>query len=243
MKLLSPTAVKDLTSEQLARDVIRAEETGEVIKEMNAAHAKAEADFSATLAAHQARWEEEERQHVQEVATRLAEVEGLEARRKQALEPIEFRDAHSRELFEEAQTVLASARAKEEKCGETQEILESRLDEVGEREITLRVNGERLESRKKGTERQEEATQAGSRRLSEEIQEFYTQRTSQEADLAERRKNLDAREASLVLREKRINDDSEALRLKEISLEDQRMTLQREFNRLKPMHKNDVPLR
>ena len=227
MKLLTPNQVRDTKNEHLAREVLRAKETSEQILKINKKMAEAEADFASVLARHRITWAEEEREHDERMRQMQKEVSVLEDRKKQALIPLEIYKVQADTLLKEAQEALQRTKEKELKNEEIAELLQDRLDEVGEKESDVQSLESRLLSKQKGIEDQAEQVKAASQQLVYDQQSFYEIRDKQQKEILERRKEIQIAEITANAKIEKIKRDIEAMRIYDIQLKDERATLDR----------------
>lgn len=231
MKLLTQTQIRDERGIELSRDILRAKETDEQVKRINAKMANAEADFAGTLARHRMKWAGEESEHDERMREMDSEIAALENRKKQALIPLEIYKEQADTLLREAQNALQRANEREEDVQSTLVTLEDRLDEVSDREINANALERSLESRKKGNEVQEEQTKMMAAQLSYDMQTFYEKRDAEEARMVERRKEIQMAEITVDAKIAKVKRDIEAMRVYDIRLKDERKTIDRIYQR------------
>ena len=189
--------------------------------------AEAEADFASVLARHRITWAEEEREHDERMRQMQKEVSVLEDRKKQALIPLEIYKVQADTLLKEAQEALQRTKEKELKNEEIAELLQDRLDEVGEKESDVQSLESRLLSKQKGIEDQAEQVKAASQQLVYDQQSFYEIRDKQQKEILERRKEIQIAEITVNAKIEKIKRDIEAMRIYDIQLKDERATLDR----------------
>ena len=241
MKQLSLATTNDLKAQEQARDLIRAEEIREITKEINIGRANADADFQATLARNRTVWAQEELDHQRRKIEMDKEISKLEAERLSLLIPIGIIGKGAGSRMEEAVNFLASLKEREKNVDELTELLQDKLDSVGEREETVRTREQRVELKEMGVKNQYESTIEGSKALSKEIKDFAVIRGKAEKEIGDKKetltlkeKTLNSREASLVAREKSLNDTDRQLK-------DERGTLARAWAELERMKAN-IPI-
>lgn len=233
MKLFSPQEVRDKKNLETARDILRTKEVEDVLKKTNQQLAQAEADFASALAKNKRIWANEEAEHAKRVSEMSEEIKELEQRKAQALIPIQMYKDQADTLLKEAQETIELAKIREYQARETQNTLEDKLDELGEREEIL-IEDERVIQRKKeGIKAQEKNIELQSAELTRKIEEFLKQKGLAEADLKKRDKELTMREMSIVSREKALERGISSLAEEKTKIADQRATLERALNRKK----------
>lgn len=233
MKLMSPFQNKDQQQSELTRKILRIQETEKLAEITNAKLARAEADFSSMMARNQAKWAQEEEEHMKLMKDREQEVNTLENRKQQALIPIEVYKKQADVLIEEAQGFVARAKEKEEKADELLENLEEKLTSVSDREFIVARDEEKLKIAKEGIKSQQESTKKGVEQLSKAMIEFHEKQKLDEASLLQRQKEVTMAEISFNAKVEKYKRDLEALRILEAQIKDERATLDREYKRRK----------
>lgn len=80
MKLLSPKERRDEQGIEQARQIMRAKELTQILKDLNIKTAQAEAEFMQALAGQRARWQREEEEHtlhMKQLEERIAQLKRL----------------------------------------------------------------------------------------------------------------------------------------------------------------------
>lgn len=236
MKLWSPSEAKSLKDQDLTRSILRVQETERVIKDTNMRLAKSQAEFQEMLARNRGQWAKEEEEHNKRVKEIQREIDELEAKKLNALVPINIlKDAVTNDM-KDAERFLAQLREREANVETLTETLEDRLDEVGEREQNVKKQEISLALKKQSIDRQSEVVAESSEKLTQEISNFSVKMEESEKDLTKRKTTLLLRERSVEAQEKTQERTAKALADKERQLTDERGTLDRawkEFNRLK----------
>lgn len=233
MKLFSQPELKQRKDQELTREILRTEEMQKVAEKARKGMANAEADFKEMLATHKEKWAKEEQEHTVRLRQMASEIDGLEERKKQALIPIQVYKQMADEKMNEAVAAEEVVAKKEEEIEDLREKLEDRLDEVGEREGEVRIREARADYRELGLNSQSDIIDARSKELSKKIAEFTAKKENDEKDIYERKELLFLKERDLVAREATLKRNLEALVAREKQLEDQRQTLEREYERLR----------
>ena len=229
MKLLTPQAVKDVKSQELARNVLRAKETEEAINKINQRRAEAEETFNLALARNRELWAKEEAEHQKRKKEIEFEIDKLEAKKLNALIPIDIIKISAEDKMKEATEFLTNLRVREQVAEETLEKLEDKLDEVGEREVTLKEKEKQFLLKQEGMARQEENFRINSEKLTERMKEILSLEQKAISNIEERTKAVIIKERSLEAKEQSIQRNFKAIQIKEKQLEDQRETLKRAF--------------
>lgn len=233
MKLLSPFQSQEKQQTEVTRKLLRVQEVEELAKRANERLARAESDFNSVLAKNQLRWLQEEEDHQKMVKEMADEVEILENRKKQALIPIEIYKKEADDLLLEARKIVLRSKEKEENNDILAERLEEKLTEVADREISLKLQEQQLESKKLGISSQQETLKKSVAKLSEEMIAFHEKQKAEEASLLERKKEISLAEINFSAKREKYARDLEALITWDKQLKDERATLERAFARLK----------
>jgi len=227
VKLLSRVEARSAQETEVRRHAARLVEVAEALKEQQIALNAAEEAFNKRLEEQRASWEAEEEGHRQDIARLKEEVRMLEERRRDALIPVEIERSKADALVKEAAEHLAAARTAMSDAQKLQELLEDRLDEVGQREQDVQGREETVAERERGAAAQAAMTAAGAQKLAEDEHAFRSLARSQSADLAELERRLTARIAVLEDREAKVAADAEANRIERRRLQDLAATLKR----------------
>lgn len=233
MKLLSPSQNKDARQTELTRQLLRAKEVEEIVNSTNLKLAKSEADFNASLARNRTIWAKEEEEHAKRIKEMEEEVAILQAKKDQALIPIEMYKKEADSLMLEAKQVFDHVKNKEIENEQLKEILEEKLSELSDRENSIKEQEQRIITAKEGIKSQQETTALQAEMLSSQIDEFRVKRDSEERELQKRKNELFMAEANFEAKIEKYKRDLDAVRKLEIKLKDERATLDREYARLK----------
>lgn len=233
MQLLTPQAVKDLRGGEQVREALRIKETQEAIKKLNVNLANAEADFAFALARHNKEWAKQEKEHSQRLGEMKKEIEILEAKRSEALIPVNILRKEAEELMQLAKKSLEKNQTKESELEDIHIHLEDLLDDAGARKIDLLEFEKRLEARERGIEQQAEQSKSGAEKLSKAMQDFQVYMATEESKLIANRKELELLKINLEAKSEKNRREFESLDKERKILEDQRATLERAFARLK----------
>lgn len=214
MKLLAPSATKDLKSLEVTRELLRSQEMQKVADKTRKELANAEADFNQTLAKNRNIWAKEEEEHSNRIREMDSEIKVLEREKQIALEPIEiFRKQATDELLK-ATALKEKLEIKEKEIETLDEKLQDKLDKVGQEEEDNLKESQRLELQKQGIESQKQAVVAGAKRLSSQIVDFTETKKQAEKNIDERKTAITLIEVSLSSKETNLkNKESELTKL------------------------------
>lgn len=232
MRLLTPNQTKDLQSEEQVLKILRTQETEEAAKRANMGLARAEADFAATLARNREIWEQEEKEHAKRKKEMAQEVLELEEKRSQALIPVSLLQDKADKKMREAEEFSKELKVREDGIEEIKDILEDRLDEVGEREVAADKREKSLDLRTQGIERQSKMISEGAVNLTQRISDFEVKKAEEERELSERKTALFLRERSVTAKEESQKRTAKSLQDWETQLKDERGTLNRAWAEL-----------
>lgn len=235
MKILTPATTADLKAQEQSRDLLRAMETRELTKEINIERANADADFQATLAKNREVWAAEELEHAERKREMGKEIEQLEAERISLLVPVGIISGGAENRLDEAIEFMRKLREREENVDILTEKLMDKLDEVGEREQTVRQREQKAQLREMGIKNQYDSTIEGSKQLSKQITDFAAVRGKAEKEIKEKQDVLIMKEQSLLSREASLAGTEQNLKDREVRLKDERGTLSRAWAELERM--------
>ncbi len=235
MKLLTPQATKEGQGSQLAREALRVKEMATVTDKARKDMANAQAEFQTALAKNRNLWADEEADHNKRVLEMLAEIKQLNKLREQALIPIEAVKEDAAKLMVDARIYLAKAKKQTEDLELTTELLQDKLDAVGQKEQDLKAVEQRQLSREVGIKLQTEQIHERVRQLNRETLDFGLTRTKAEQDINERKTALVLWDRTLVAKEETLKNTEKELIVLRKQLDDQRATLERAFKRLSPL--------
>lgn len=232
MKLLQPAQVKDLKSQEVVKQILRAKEVEEIVNKNNLKLAKSEMDFNMALARYRTAWEEEEREHKEAVKIREKEIEELELKRQKALTPIQLEVQRNNELIKETKLKWQEVKEKEQKVEEIIELLQDKLDIVSERETIVEKIEKEQENKQKSINIQNDMSKRGAELLTKQIADFKLKQSIAEQNLASKEKDLRIIEINLDAKAEKNKRDIEAIEKERIRLNDMRATLERAMRRL-----------
>ena len=235
MKLLDPIVNKDLQGQEQARQILRTQELEKAAKEARLKLADSQADFNNTLALNRQKWAEEEEEHRQRVNERKTEIDILEAKRMNAMIPVDILNASAEEKLADAENFAKSVREREEYAEQLTETLQDKLDEVGQREQDVSRKTKELEIREIGIENQINSTNSGVKKLSADLAEFLAFKESKEKALNDQFVILQDKETKLLNREQELDKLQKTLNEQAIRLADERGVLDRAYKEVQRM--------
>lgn len=233
LKLLTPSEIKSAKDAQTSRELWRAKETSEAVDVANNRLSKVERDFNQTVAKQQAFWAKQEEEHIQTLKERQEEINVLEHRRLQALVPLEIYQQKADNKMKEAEKLLEQVIQRESEVEELKELLNTRLDDIDDKDNTLAKQKVSLDKRQKGIEAQELITKNGSEQLSKQLADFHLWKTEEEGKIADKSKQLMLAEINFEAKLDKFARDKRALSELDIRLKDERGVLERGFAELK----------
>lgn len=234
MKLLAPVETKDLKQAEVNRELLRTQEMQKVADKTRKELANAEADFKQALVRQREEWIKHEEEHEERVQQMSHEIKVLEKRKEQALIPINIYKDQADLLMSTAQDVKNRAESHEKEVELLQELLEEKLDKVGQKEQDLTRLEKQLLVKQTGLVQQTDLVKEKTELLNQKMLEFAQYQAEQEQIINERKTALVLLDRSQEAREKKLKELDEALNKKAKVLEDQRKTLERAFKRLSP---------
>lgn len=235
MKLLTPKQTSDIKGQETAREILRTQEIHNLAEEERRKLTKAEMEFEQALAGQRARWAMEELEHSKIKKEMQKEIEELERKKLNALIPVDILEKSATEKLEESEKFLKELQLREKSNEETAEILQDRLDEVGEREQTVIQAEKHIKLEKEGIERQKEATIDGIKNLNEAMQNFAQRSANAEKDIEERKKAIFIQDRSLNALKEQLEGKEKELNAIAIRLRDERGVLDRAFKEVERM--------
>lgn len=212
MRLLTPSEAQRRTRSDDALNAVRGKELSDVVAEKHVELARLEEAGATFLASQRARWAIEEQEHAVRAAEMRAEIENLETRRGNALLPIEALEKRAENKMQEAETVLARANEKEKSNDILASTLETRLDDVADRESASADTIKQLDRRERGISLQEKTTKKRAEEISEAAKRFLKH-------AEEREKDLKMRETGVQLAEENLKIQAEAQQKRSVELD------------------------
>jgi hypothetical protein len=231
MKLLTPSQQSDTKALNQAQEIRRTQSIQEAAQRTRLDLSKANADFSTTMASFKEKWATEEQLHAERVKGMGIEVKELEERKRIALIPLKIYEDQANKILKEAQLYLVEVANKEHDIDQLRELLENKLDDVGDREQKLRTKEIKLGLREKGIEEQGRQITDGIKLLNSQTQEFATRKLKSEKELDDRKTEIILLERSLDAKNESNKRTEKALGIWALQLKDQEGILLREKER------------
>lgn len=180
MKLLKTDEIKSATVAQNFKDVIRTQQVKETLKEANTQLDDVEMKFETTLAKQRVLWAKLE----EEALKKLKELEEEWTIKKSSYEtmlvPIEELDRKSHNLFQEAERILESARAKSREAEqakadaeELKELLTEKIDGLTECEDLVKEREVKMELERLTLDHEREDIRKLSSELTQKLNSLY----------------------------------------------------------------------
>lgn len=241
MRLLTPSATKDTEAQETARRVLRAQELDNLEKDIRIRTAKAEADFNSTVSRQKMYWAGEEASHAERRREMKKEVDDLEVKKLNSLVPFGILKEGADNRMEEAESFIQGLRDREDRVVELTEMLEDKLDAVGEHEQNLRQEREVFDIQRKGLEDQRSSMASQSQQLTESIGLFNANQEKYERDIEERKASLYLQDRALQAKSEELDKKEETLRGLETRLHDERGVLDRAWKELERMRDTISP--
>lgn len=204
---------------------MRTKELAETERRARLALANAEAEFNTVMAKNQASWAVIEEKHQKRVAEMGKEIEKLENKRLNALIPVKIIAEATEGRLKSASEYVSELKQREEKINETQELLEDKLDEVGQIKEDILKQESKLKLREEGLQRQTANQNILNKQLSVDLALFNANVKKVNKELDDKKTALILQEQSLKAKEMTIKRTDRALLDKERLLASERQTL------------------
>lgn len=213
MRLLTPTMAQAETRSQRVLQASREKELNDAVALKRKEMAELEAEFQKLLFSQRERWAQEEQRHEESVSLRKQEIEDLEEKRLRVIMPVKNQREEYDKLIQAGKNVIIEYKQKQQIIDRTQEILEVRLDETDEYQLSLKKKEELLSVREKGIEMQEKMSKQNAAFVSESMNDLHLMKIQMDARDLKHTQSLNTREKALQL-------VTESLELKEKKLEE-----------------------
>lgn len=195
--------------------------------------ANAEAEFKEKLARNRSQWADEEEAHFKRVKEMTEEINALEARRKNALVPVEHIKRQVEAELKEAQGMSAELKARIEKNDQLTELLEDKLDAAGQQLMDNQQKGKLLEAKELSLKQQSDNTVAAVKDLNKKMTEFVRYQEVENKKLDARKTELVLIERSLIAKDERQKITAQELEKIRLKLLDDRVSLEEAWKELK----------
>lgn len=173
MKLLTVNEIKNSKESELIKDTARIEASKSALRTVEMQLNDAEAKFDVTLANQRVKWAKEEEEHMKRIQELETEIKQLEKQRELLLIPIESDRKKAYDLFIEADKVLNQAVQREHEASQRneeiealQDLLQKKLDDVGDRDMQIAFREQQILVKEKGLAEERESIKQLSKELS-----------------------------------------------------------------------------
>lgn len=227
MKLLNPSQANATLQKSAERDSKRAIELQDLIVGKYKELGSIEVLFEETLARQKAAWAEEEQEYKNAIDVLLREVRVLEKRRKDALIPLTTRAEELENIAKLLTVREAKAIEDRKEVEELKDLLQQRLDEVGERDLRLNELSATLARREVGIASQEQDIRTNSERLTKAIQDATLEIAAAEQILATEKLKVETERDHIKQREQEVDIKEAGFDARERAIQDRYETLQR----------------
>lgn len=227
IRLLTPNQAQAESRGQRALNASRDKEVSDNLVRKNREMAELEGAFQEMLASQQTRWAKEEMDHEADVVMRESEIRSLEERRRKALIPVDELKQEYENGIQRNKESLTELHNRLQECDRTQEIMETRSDELTSEKERVSWIADEIHSRLEGVRKQEEYSASNSRKVSEDIENLRIEKIRFQAycirkdrEISEREEileqriislDLEVREADFANREAALKDGWETL--------------------------------
>ena len=163
---------------------------------------------------------------------KYSELERIKEETRKAMEPVEDMKRQEKIKLNEASLILERAKVKEEENEETANTLQDKLDEVGEREMNVRIQEERIQAQLEGIETQKISIRNINEQLNEGIKNSIAEMESKQKELEERDNKLKLEEINIETKDNLLKEKEESLSEWSIKLQDERNVLDQNWKEL-----------
>lgn len=234
MKLFTPNETKTLSKKQTSEDVVRIAYLQGTLNRLQKQTNDASASFKALLAEQRQIYSEEKEKLQAEVRELVNQVNALEARKANALIPVQGLKAEAEKALAEATKLLAENEKRAEELEEMTQVLTERTDAVSTREQVAEEKEVALNSKIEGALREADIISSSHQRLNKMLADFQSRVESTDASLARRENAIQERER---LHAQAVEEHIKRVTAEERSLADRRAALDRAFGELKRLKK------
>lgn len=232
MKILEPKQIGQGKAQELTRDSTRLNTVRESLKSEQSKLDDIEGRFEVALANQRIRWANEEKDYLDRIEPLLGEIKALKAERDRLLVPIEIEVVRAHNLTREAETALADATRQSEENYQRADILQERLDDVSERELTVKNKEQKYDTQQLMLDNKQQKVDSLATELNAKWQEFFSQSDSKDRQIRAKERELELRDISLKTRENDIETRMTGLRAIQVQIMSDRAALQAAFQEL-----------
>jgi hypothetical protein len=196
--------------------------------------AKTQAEFFTTLANNRDQWAKEEEEHSKRLKEMAKEIKVLEKNKEQAMIPVKMFQEQAKKQIKENAEYLVQLANKEHDLDERRDLVEDKLDELGQREQDIALNEQKQAATRLSLQTQANASIEATKALNGQIADFMARKVVIETDLDKRKTAIILQERTIESKHDSIKRTEEALRTWAKQLQDQRATLERAMKRISP---------
>jgi hypothetical protein len=233
VKLLSPKDQKSQKEAEVQRDILRAQDAQDALRDARLELSRSQADFSKTLAENRDRWSREEQEHEARKKEIEDETADLLAKRAEALVPLDEMKLQLDERESKLNVRGQEISQLEVDNAERMELLEDKLDLAGKQLKDLEAREVKLALQESGSALQAESTRAGTKRLNQRIQQLVEDKLASIAWLKDEREKIETEKWAIENRKLSLDRTDTALAELGIRLADERKTLDAAWSELK----------
>ena len=225
MKLLTPGETVTQKERTAVRDTVRVHTLDKAIRDKKAELERIETQIQEMLLEGRKQWSVEHLEHLGKLAAVQREYDDLVESKSTYVMKLEAREKAVETKEEALSNREAALTRKGEENEEIREALETRLDEVSDREASAEIVSQRLASREKGIEAQEEQVRTQAAEVTKII-------TKGHADLEQAKVVLEREKATLIAREKSVKAREDSAAKKEAGFAERERAIQDRYNTL-----------
>lgn len=234
MKLLSQAQLQQLKDAEIRKELIRSQEMDKQTKKSREDIAKAQTDFFDTLAKNRETWAKEEQSHLLMVKEMSDEIKKLEKRKGLTLVPIKIEQDRIDMQLKFIEKTRKELEKEKENLSILQDLLEDKLDAVGECEQDVALKEQKATAKALQIETRSSDVEAKIKALNAQIIEFMRNKELADNDLQQRWIAVKLREMAMEARKESLDRTEKALEQIRIKLNDERAVLDRAIKRISP---------
>lgn len=238
MKLFSATEVITNKEQQTAADLIRIKSVSKELLKKRQLLQEAENDFYSTLGRQEVQFEEAKAEFNLKIEELKQEVGQLEARKHQALIPIEERERASLEVAEKLSAKEIELKAEFEKVDKLLISLEERLSAVAEREAEAEKTSRNQFHAQNGINIQSELIKSQTAELNDKMKQSLAEIEEKNRKVLIREQNVTRKESALDDKVKWIMETEEGFEAQRRELRDKYATLEATIQEYKLKQQN-----
>ena len=230
MHLLEPKQVQDQLRSEEAYRITRIGQLRDQEAKLRKDLIEAEAEFQRTLVKNRTDWEKEYEAHAREVKRMAAETEEAKARLLSFAVPYDILKEGDEGRIKKAKELLSLVQKQKSDNEERAELLQDKLEEVGDRELRVSDREGLVQAKEKHLElRAEKASQVDSN-LAKAVADFNAKSEAKRQELKKRENSVEIAEKNIESQLKGIKAKESDFEAKERRLRDERGVLERAWN-------------